>query len=128
VNNPAGTNPPIEIALRQDCAQLTLSLPPKEREAAIRTYYYVWVVPEFPTLQEPTRNTISTSDEALNEESFLTPGRYRVYSFTSSADVPYRDADAMERIAGSGQSITLAPNEHAHLVLELSKGEAAPRP
>jgi len=42
--------------------------------------------------------------------------------------VPYRDPEAMERTAGSGQPVTLAPGEHAHLVLELPKEEAASQP
>jgi hypothetical protein len=128
VNNPVGPNPPIEIVLRLDCAQLTLALPPAAPEAAIRPNYSVWVVPEFPTLEEPERLSLSPSEESENDAHLLAPGRYRVYTLLSSADMPYRDADAMERIAGSGQSVTLAPSEHANLVLELPKGEAASHP
>jgi len=128
VNNPAGPNAPIEILLRQNCAQLTLALPPAAHEAAIQPNYSVWVVPEFPTLEELERIPLSPLEDSGGEAHLLAPGRYRVYTLNSSADVPYRDPEAMERTAGSGQPVTLAPGEHAHLVLELPKEEAASQP
>jgi hypothetical protein len=128
VNNPAGPNAPIEIELRRDCAELTLALPAAAREAAIQPNYSVWIVPEFPTLEEPERIALSPLEESGSDAHVLAPGHYRIYTRLSSADVPYRDAEAMERVAGSGQPITLAPGEHANLVLELPKAETASQP
>jgi hypothetical protein len=107
---------------------LTLALPPAAHEAAIQPNYSVWVVPEFPTLEELERIPLSPLEDSGGEAHLLAPGRYRVYTLNSSADVPYRDPEAMERTAGSGQPVTLAPGEHAHLVLELPKEEAASQP
>ncbi len=128
VNNPTGHNAPIEIVLRQDCAQLTLALPPTAGEAAIEPNYSVWIVPEFSTLEEPDRIPFSASDSSESVPQSLAPGSYRVYTLLTSADVPYRDPAAMDRIAGPGQRITLAPGEKTHLVLDPSKEESTVQP
>jgi hypothetical protein len=119
VNNPAGPNPALELVLRRDCARLTVTLPAAASNAAVMPGYSVWIAPEFATLEEPERLAMDAAGDPEGMTQTLAPGRYRVYTLLSSAEVPYRDAEAMRALAGEGQPMTLSAGESAHLVLEL---------
>jgi hypothetical protein len=120
-SNPAGPNPPLDLYLRNDCAQLRLALPSSVNADApgVIPTYTVYVVPDFETIQDAVQTTVSPLQEDRAVLSRLTPGSYHVYSFAEPVELPYRDPGAMAQMQTSGQAITLAPGENAELVLEL---------
>jgi hypothetical protein len=121
VSNPAGSNPPLELQLRNDCAQLTLTFPAaaNTESPGIVPRYSVYVVPEFETTEDAAEAMISAQQSGMTELKWLTPGHYRIYTFEEPVELPYRDPAAMAQLQLSGQAITLVPGEHAQIVLEL---------
>jgi hypothetical protein len=120
-SNPAGPNPPLDLYLRNDCAQLRLALPSSVNADApgLVPSYTVYVVPDFETIQDAVQTTVSPLQEDRAVLGLLTPGSYHVYTFAEPVELPYRDPGAMAQMQVSGQAITLAPGENAQLVLEL---------
>jgi hypothetical protein len=112
--------PPMELALRDDCATLTLSLPP-----ALAAFlpgeepsYTVYVVPDFDTAQDiPPMAVHLSSGPTLTVDS-LTPGSYHVYVFDSPVHLEYRNPAALSALPNPGQQVTLAPGTTANLLLE----------
>jgi hypothetical protein len=123
VSNPAGPNPPLEIQIRNDCAQLTLKLPATETAEApgIVREFHVFVVPDFETTDDAREATISALQERTVEVDSLTPGSYHIYtSPESSTELPYRDPATMAQLQLSAQAITLHRGDKAQLILDLS--------
>ena len=121
VNNPAGSNPPLDLQLRNDCAQLTLSLPSTAmaEDAGVIPQYTVYVVPDFETTEEVTETQVSAPEEPHAVLQWLSPGSYHAYTFTEPVELPYLDPAAMARMRLNSQSITLEPGAKAELTLEL---------
>jgi hypothetical protein len=112
-----GPAAPMEVTLRDDCAQLQLSLPESQSSitAGEEPYYSVYVVPDFDStvdieplvLRPSTGGTLTIND--------LSPGTYHVYTFAGFVQFAYRNH---EELPISGQAITLAPGTTANLVVE----------
>jgi hypothetical protein len=113
--------PPLELTLRDDCAQLTLSLPPTltAQSAGEEPAYTVYAVPEFATTTPIASVTLRPSSGGSAMLEGLTPGAYRIYTFDHPVEVAFREARAA--LPDAGQSITLAPEDDAHLVVEVPR-------
>jgi hypothetical protein len=110
----------MELTLRDDCAQLNLSLPEDVAGMAAgeERYYTAWVVPDFdftrelyPVVLRPT----SGGTVLLNN---MTPGNYHVYTFAGPVRLEYRNRTALAALPDAGQVVTLSPSETTNLVVE----------
>lgn len=121
VSNPSGSHPPIDLQLRNDCAQLTLTLPSAATadSPGVLPHYTVYVVPDFETTEEAAVREVSAPELPRVVLKWLTPGAYRVYTFAEPVELPYLDSAAMAAMQLTSQSITLAPGDKAELTLEL---------
>ncbi|MGB6742931.1 MAG: carboxypeptidase-like regulatory domain-containing protein [Terracidiphilus sp.] len=116
----SGVTAPMELAVRDDCAKLALSLPDSlmEMGAGEEKYYTVFVVPDFdftwdvsPIVLRPTSGGSFTFDN-------LTPGNYHVYTFEGNANLEYRNPAVLAALANPGQAVTLSPGATTNLVVE----------
>jgi hypothetical protein len=116
-----GAFPPIELVLRDDCAKLTLSLPPLLTLLAPgeEPTYTVYIVPAFDSAVNLARLTLRASSGGSATLQGLPPGPYRVYTFDHTVELEYHNPAALQALPTSGQSITLAPGGTANLVVEV---------
>lgn len=103
----AGSPPgPIQVALRNDCATLTVTV---ERQGGAAGGFLLllseWpgVEPKTAWLQENLNSSISLGP--------LTPGVYHLYAVSDLNNVEYANPDVLRALGG--QEITLAPNQQA---------------
>ncbi|HEX4758616.1 MAG TPA: carboxypeptidase-like regulatory domain-containing protein [Terracidiphilus sp.] len=113
----AGPAAPMELTLRDDCAQLQLSLPESLSgiNAGEEPYFSVYVVPDFDSTADVESLVLRPSTGGTVTVNDLTPGNYRVYTFAGFVQLAYRNRDELPI---SGQAITLAPGATAKLVVE----------
>jgi hypothetical protein len=116
----AGSTAPLLLALRDDCASLTLSLAGATdvQAAAEEPFYTVYVVPDFDSTEDVIPQTLRASTGGKVTLSGLTPGNYHVYTFDRATALAYRNATAMAALGNTGQAITLEPGAKADLVVE----------
>ena len=112
---------PMELTLRDDCAQLSLTLPEGLAQFAPgeEAFYTVYVVPDFDTVQDIPPLAVHPSSGATLTVDGLTPGNYHVYAFTSSVRLEYRNRAVLAALPTPGQAVTLAPGGTGNLVLEV---------
>jgi hypothetical protein len=117
----SGASAPLTLTLRDDCAKLKLSLPATVETAASgeEPYYTVYVVPEFDSTTDITPITLRASSGGEMTVDGLTPGAYRVYSFTTPVELEYRNTEAMAASPNPGQEVTLSPGMTSNLVVEV---------
>jgi hypothetical protein len=117
----SGAATAMELAVRNDCARLSLSLPSPVvgMTPGIEPVYTVYVVPEFDTTADVQPVTLRPSSGGSLTVEGLTPGNYRVYTFTAPVELEYRNPAAMAQLPTSGQAVTLAPGGTADLVVEV---------
>jgi hypothetical protein len=112
--------PPMDLVLRDDCATLTLTLPP-----ALATFlpgeepfFTVYVVPDFDTLQDIPPMTVHPSSGPTLTLDSLVPGSYHVYTFDSPVHLEYRNPAVLAALPNPGQAVTLTAANTSSLVLE----------
>ena len=114
----AGAAAPLVLALRDDCARLTLSLPgsvglgPGEER-----FYTVYAVPDFDSTEDVVPQTLRPSTGGKVTLTGLTPGNYHVYTFDRPVALEYRNPAVLAALPG--QAITLAPDADAELTVEV---------
>ncbi|MGA7340469.1 MAG: carboxypeptidase-like regulatory domain-containing protein [Terracidiphilus sp.] len=117
----SGATAPMELALRDDCAQLTVSLPEDLMGIAAgeEPFYVVYVVPDFdfswdidPAVLRPSTSGTYTLDN-------MTPGNYHVYTFKGNVQLEYRNPAVLAALPNPGQAVTLSPGVTSSLVLEV---------
>jgi hypothetical protein len=116
-----GTGQPIEVVLRTDCAKLNMQLSATvlgERPGEMPVLF-VYVVPEFDSVEDISMLTADPSDSPNLTVEDMTPGPYRVFVFLTQQSLEYQNPAAMQRIADKGQRVTLAPGVTTNLVLEI---------
>jgi hypothetical protein len=111
----------LNLALRDDCATLNLSLPPAVASltAGEEPFYTVFVVPDFDSTVDVVPQTLRPSTGAKITLSGLTPGNYHVYTFNRPAALEYRNPSALAGL--SGQTVTLSPGSTSDLTLEVAR-------
>ena len=103
---------PITISVRHDCASLEIATRPNSRGKTA----YVVVIPAF-SFYRPMMNPVDAGKPL--DLTGLTPGDYSVYAFSSLDNVEYANPEALREF--SGQQITLSPNQHASLTLDVNE-------
>jgi hypothetical protein len=121
VIGPAGVTAPLDLALRDDCARLTLSLPTASAALAPgeERWYTVYVVPDFESTENTTPQTLRPSSGGTVTLEALTPGSYHVYTFAAPLVLEYHNPVALAALPTLGQAITLSPGATSSLVLEV---------
>jgi hypothetical protein len=116
----ASAPPPIELTLTDDCARLTLTLPPALMSVVSgeEPELTVYVVPDFDTVQNLPPMTMRPSSGGTLALNGLTPGSYHVYAFNSPVSLEYRNPAALAAVAGAGKPVTLNAGATATLMLE----------
>ena len=116
----SGSTAPMELALRDDCAALQISLP--ESQAGIvageEIFYTVYVVPDFDFTTDLTPVTLRPSSGGSVTVEDLTPGGYHVYAFAGEATLEYRNRDALAALTHPGQAVTLSAGATGTIVVE----------
>jgi hypothetical protein len=116
-----GTGQPIDVVLRTDCAKLNMQLPAGflEEKPGEEPTLFVYVAPEFDSVQDIPMLTVDPSNSPTLMVRDLTPGPYRVFVFLTQQSLEYQNSAAMQRIADKGQPVTLAPGVTTNVVLEI---------
>ena len=116
----SGASAPLELTLRDDCARLTLTLPPAMAAFAAgeEPYYTVYVVPDFDSTVDLEPVTLRPTSGASVTVEGLTPGSYRVYTFLSPVALEYRNRAALAALPEPGQAVTLSAGSTGTLMLE----------
>ncbi|MDR3741152.1 MAG: carboxypeptidase-like regulatory domain-containing protein [Terracidiphilus sp.] len=118
----SGSTAPMELAVRDDCASLELSLP--EALASITAgeepFFTVYVVPDFDSTADVQPVTLRASTGGTVTLSSLTPGTYRVYTFLGPVELAYRNREAMAAMPYRGLALTLSAGAAANLTLEVA--------
>lgn len=117
----AGSATPMELTLRNDCAQLNLSLPTSVAALVpgIEPVYTAYVVPDFDTTADVQPVTLRPSSGGSLTLEGLTPGNYHVYTFAAPVELEYRNPAALAQLPVQGQPVTLTPGASENLVLEV---------
>ena len=117
----SGATAPLTLTLREDCASLKVSLPQNADvpESGDEPSYTVYVVPDFDSTTDITPVVLRPSSGGMLTLEGLTPGSYRVYTFTNPVQLEYRNPEAMAALARHGQPVTLDPGGSAYLVVEV---------
>ena len=114
----AGTTAPLVLSLRDDCAELTLSLPGSVGlSAGEEPFYTVYVVPDFDSTEDVVPQTLRPSTGGSVKLTGLTPGNYHVYTFDRPVALAYRDPAVLASLPG--QAVTLAPGADVELTVEV---------
>lgn len=112
-----GSTAPMVLALRDDCAKLTLILPPSVlMTAGIERFFTVYVVPDFDSTADIVPQTLRLSTGGRITIGGLAPGSYHIYTFNRPVALEYRNAAALREFPA--QAITLSPNAEEQLTLE----------
>jgi hypothetical protein len=116
----AGSLVPMQLALRDDCAQLKLSLPQNliAFPAGEEPYYTVYVVPDFDFTGDIAPVTLRASTGGAATLSALTPGSYHVYTAAGFMHLEYRNPAVLAAFAGRVQAVTLSPGAASELAVE----------
>ena len=115
-----GSTAPMELTLRDDCASLELSLPEAlgSFTAGDEPFFSVYVVPDFDSTGDVDPVTLRPSTGGTVTVSNLTPGNYHVYTLAGSAQLAYRNRDALAAMGYQGQAVTLSAGTVGSLVVE----------
>ncbi len=119
VAGPSGTGQAIEVVVRTDCATLKLQLAGGlngEIPGEDPTLYY-YVIPTFDFVGELREGALQSSGDRTASLEYLTPGTYRVYTFSTPREIEFQNPEAMERLGGQSQEVTLEPGGNASLVV-----------
>lgn len=116
----SGATAPMQLALRDDCAQLAMQLPENlmETGAGEEKYYTVFAVPDFDFTWDASPVVLRPTTGGAFMLNNLTPGNYHVYTFAGNASLEYHNPAVLAALPNPGQAVTLSPGATANLVLE----------
>lgn len=117
----AGITAPLDMALRDDCARLTLTLPAASVAPASgeEPWYTVYVVPDSESTDNVVQQTLRPSSGGSYTVEGLTPGSYHVYTFVAPLVLEYHNPAVLAALPTPGQAVTLSPGAAGTLVLEV---------
>lgn len=114
----AGASAPLVLALRDDCARLTLSLPGSVGlGAGVERFYTVYAVPDFDSTDDVVPQTLRASTGGKVTLTGLTPGNYHVYTFDKAVSLEYRNPAVLASL--QGQAVAVAPGVETELTVEV---------
>jgi len=115
----AGPTAPMALVLRDDCAQLQLSLPVSlsAMVAGVEPFYTVYAVPDFDSTVDVQPVTLRPSTGGAATLESLTPGSYHIYTFAGPMLLAYRNPAVLAALPG--QVVTLSSGATSGLVLEV---------
>lgn len=114
----AGITVPLILALRDDCAKLTLSLPGTVGYTAGEEHSYtIYVVPDFDSTEDVVPVTLRASTGGRITVTGLTPGNYHVFTFDRPVSLEYRNRAALSTLPG--QSVSLGSDGDTNLTVEV---------
>ncbi len=114
----AGAAAPLVLALRDDCARLTLSLPGSVGlGAGEERFYTVYAVPDFDSTEDVVPQTLRPSTGGRITLTGLTPGNYHVYTFGRPVALEYRNPAVLASL--QGQAVAVAPGVETELTVEV---------
>jgi hypothetical protein len=118
---PGGTTAPLSLALRDDCARLTLALPAHNAIQGLgeEPSYTVYVVPDSDSASDVVPRVLRPSSGRTITIDNLTPGDYHVYTFASPVVLEYRNPAVLAALPS--QPVTLSPAATSNLVIEVPK-------
>jgi hypothetical protein len=118
-----GATATVNLSLRDDCANLTLSLPAllAAQTAGEEPFLTVYVVPDFDSTADVIPQTLRASTGGRVTIHGLTPGGYHVYSFNKPMTLAYHNKDVLAALADHAQPVELSSGATASLVLEVPK-------
>jgi|SRR5579875_838861 len=106
-----GSQPqPINLVLRNDCATLQVSVHSEDPSARS----FVLLVPSSRAILPITMQLEPGASATLGN---LSPGEYQVYAFSNIDGLEYANPEVMREY--SGQQLTLAPNQHANVTVNM---------
>jgi hypothetical protein len=116
----SGATAPMELTAEDDCAKLTLTLPAALSGLSVgeEPFYTVYAVPDFDSTADVEPVTLRPTSGGSMTLDGLTPGSYRVYTFSGPVELEYRNRDALAALPDPGQQVTLSPGQTSSLVLE----------
>jgi hypothetical protein len=116
----SGSAAPMELTLRDDCANLELSLPEalQSTTAGEEPFFTVYVVPDFDSTLDLGPMTLRPSSGGTMTLNGLSPGNYHVYTFLGTVNLEYKNRAALATLANRGQAIALSPGATGNLVVE----------
>ena len=117
-NGLSGVTAPLDLTLRDDCAQLALSLEQNlmSMAAGEEKFYLVYVVPDFDFTGDLEPVTLRPSTGGTITLNGLTPGNYHVYTLEGNAQLEYRNPAVLASL--TGQPVTLSPGATSNLVVQ----------
>jgi hypothetical protein len=118
---PAGVTAPLDLTLRDNCANLALSLPTAGAALAPgeERWYTVYVVPDFESTENSTPQILRPSSGGTVTLEGLTPGSYHVYTFAAPVVLEYHNPAVLAALPTPGQAVTLSAGSTSTLVLEV---------
>lgn len=113
-----GSTAPITLTLRDNCAQLTLSLPAGLRTptAGEEPVYIAYLVPTFASPDIPSAVFLRPSTGGTAKITNITPGDYRLYVLRGMVEFAYRSEQALQQNA---QVLHLSDGEHQQITVEV---------
>ena len=111
---PGTSPPPIEATLRDDGADLNITVMDNGKPAPSSVLIYSQEYPKRSVLV-PNDGTLSLSD--------LPPGAYQIMVFASGEDVEYQDPAVVGQYLQHAKAITLNPRDNASVYLDLHQFE-----
>ncbi len=109
----------MRATLRNDSASVKWSITSNDTTSASRQANSVLVIP----LSNLTQEGYWVFSTAEGSFEGLAPGRYLVMAMKHQQELPYRNAEALQRYFPFGQEVTLTPNGKAEMQLQLFAGE-----
>jgi hypothetical protein len=118
-----GATAPLSLALRDDCASLTVSLPASVagNVAGVERFYTIFIVPDFDSTEDVVPQTLRPSTGGTITVSGLTPGSYHVYALDRPVALEYRNPAALAALRNPGKAVTLSPGAKADVVVEVAQ-------
>jgi hypothetical protein len=117
---PGSTPPPIEVTLRDDPAQLQVTLIEAAQSPGAGIILYSEDFPRFSFLMQPAGN----DQFQLND---LPPGRYAIVALPNASELEFRDPAVIRPYLTHAAAITLSPSSKSSARVELQKPQDQPQ-
>jgi hypothetical protein len=108
---PGSAPPPIEVTLRSDSAQITVTLPNGPSAATLVVY----------SQEYPRRSILAPIYYGNTSVQNLAPGAYQLLALRDASELEYRNPAVMEKYLAHAIPVTLQPGDKAAVRLEIEE-------